>query len=389
MSSVRPCVSYSNESINEVCSSTASLSFSSNPIREHDSPTVVSYSSSQSMTALSDQFEDAPEDNSLPLALINRPTNASKQSSMKMSMNPLQALAMACAAENSQHEHQKEFQTTEGAQTESFLISQNDVLCGRGGLTNHHPGNVVFRRLVRLKQESYLRASKRQKAGVAKEIVEIIRNLTPSGRFLKKDPHTPGVWMEIGDRKAREKTSQALREGAPELREELHTDKVQGEEDILERQTALIHDGARAMYENSMQHQVQTWSPATMTTLPTEKPHIVSSNRVRVVSSDSDLGGVRSFHHHRKLPSASSPPHVIMDDAPRAPDPQSSYRHPQPTDDNEETDALRYPVLGGKRKSLAYVHDFGGMDTSSHVDGGPRGPRLKLLKTRLGSCGEP
>jgi hypothetical protein len=195
--------------------------------------------------------------------------------------------------------------------------------------------------------------------------------------------------MEIGDRKAREKTSQALREGAPELREELHTDKVHVEEDILERQTTSIHDGARAMYENSRQHHVQTWSPASMSSLPSEKPHIVGSNRVRVVSSDSDGGGVRSFHQHRKLPTASSPPHVIMDEGPTALDPHSSYRHPQPTDDNEETEALRCPVLGGKRKSLANVHDFGGMDTSSHVDGGPRGPRLKLLKTRLGGCGEP
>lgn len=384
MQSVRSCVSYSNESINDVCSSTASLSVSSNPIRDHDSPTVISYGSAQSTTALSDQFEDAPEDNSLPLALINRPTQGSKPPSM----NPLQALAMACAAENSQHEHPQVFPTTEGTQTISFQISQNDVLCGRGGLTNHHPGNVVFRRLVRLKQEEYLKATKREKAGVAKEIVEIIRNLAPSGRFLKKDPHMPGVWIEIGDRKAREKTSQALREGAPELREELNSDKMQAEDDLLERQTALIHDGARAIYEKSRHQHVPMWSPQSMTMLPMDTPHIVSSNRIRVVSSDSDIGGVRSFHHHRKLPSASSPPHVILDEVPTAHGEPPSYRHPQPTDDNEETASLRCPTLGGKRKSVALLNEFGGMDTNSYCDGGPRGPRLKLLKKRLGGCGE-
>lgn len=100
----------------------------------------------------------------------------------------------------------------------SSSISHNDVLCGRGGLTNHHPGNIFFRRMVRLRQESYLRASKRDKASVARDIVDTIRQLNPPGRFLKKGGD---VWVEIGNRKAREKTSQALREGAPELREEL------------------------------------------------------------------------------------------------------------------------------------------------------------------------
>mmetsp|Transcript_834 Transcript_834/g.1182 ORF Transcript_834/g.1182 Transcript_834/m.1182 type:complete len:589 (-) Transcript_834:160-1926(-) len=102
-----------------------------------------------------------------------------------------------------------------------FQFSLSDVLCGRGGLTNHHPGNVLFRKLVRSKQEEYLRATKRDKAGVAREIVDTIRHLDPPGRFLKKDPSNPGQWVEIGNRKAREKTSQALREGAPELRNEL------------------------------------------------------------------------------------------------------------------------------------------------------------------------
>jgi len=105
--------------------------------------------------------------------------------------------------------------------TTSCQISVNDVLCGRGGLTNHHPGNVFFRKMVRHRQEAYLRASKRDKASVARHIVDTIRKLSPPGRFLKKGPHKTDMWTEIGDRKAREKTSQALRENAPELREEL------------------------------------------------------------------------------------------------------------------------------------------------------------------------
>lgn len=121
---------------------------------------------------------------------------------------PLEALALACVAEKATSDEQQEKEFT-----------SNDVLCGRGGLTNNAPGNIFFRKLVRMKQQVYLLASKREKAGVAREIVETIRSLNPPGRFLKKDSN--GVYTDIGDRKAREKTSQALREGAPNIRQGL------------------------------------------------------------------------------------------------------------------------------------------------------------------------
>ena len=35
-----------------------------------------------------------------------------------------------------------------------------------------------------------------------------------------------GLWNDVGDRKAREKTSQALREKAPQIREELEKDRI-------------------------------------------------------------------------------------------------------------------------------------------------------------------
>jgi len=109
---------------------------------------------------------------------------------------------------------------TNGSWTSNVTI--NDVLCGRGGLTNNHGGNVFFRALVRSRQEAYLFASKRDKAQVAHGIVDKIRSLKPPGRFLKKNKNQ--VWEEIGNKKAREKTSQALREKAPELMEILQKD---------------------------------------------------------------------------------------------------------------------------------------------------------------------
>lgn len=137
-------------------------------------------------------------------------------------------------------------------------ISRNDVLCGRGGLTNHHPGNIFFRQLVRQRQEMYLRASKRDKASVAKSIVETIRNLNPPGRFLKKkadNSSEEGVWCEIGNRKAREKTSQALRERAPELREGLLLNDGQSQQQYqgknLQKSTSDQQKYCRAGQESS------------------------------------------------------------------------------------------------------------------------------------------
>jgi hypothetical protein len=58
---------------------------------------------------------------------------------------------------------------------------------------------------------------------IASSIVSEIRGLTPSGRFLTKELKS-GMWFDIGDEKARDKTSQALRENAPSIRAEIETE---------------------------------------------------------------------------------------------------------------------------------------------------------------------
>lgn len=94
----------------------------------------------------------------------------------------------------------------------------HDILCGRGGGTNAHPGNIKFRKLVAAHKLKYLAASKSDKPGVAREVVKEWRNLNPPGRFLAKmeespeNPDKKAVWYDVGDKKAREKASQCLRE---------------------------------------------------------------------------------------------------------------------------------------------------------------------------------
>ena len=78
---------------------------------------------------------------------------------------------------------------------------------------------------------------------ISRSIVEAVRSLNPPGRFLDKDPST-GLWSDIGHKRAVEKTSQALRDGAATLRKQLSADL--GDPDFL---NAVFNDDtvSRAM----------------------------------------------------------------------------------------------------------------------------------------------
>jgi len=96
---------------------------------------------------------------------------------------------------------------------------ENDVLCGRGGRVNTHIGNINFREIVLQFKPKYLatRCKKIEKAHICAKVVTHVRDAVPAGRFLKRDGKT-GLWVEVGDEKARKKAGQALREDAAEIR---------------------------------------------------------------------------------------------------------------------------------------------------------------------------
>ena len=110
--------------------------------------------------------------------------------------------------------------------------SPNDILYGRGGGTNHHPGNKRYRKLVEDRKIEYVNSKRLDKPVVALDIVKKWRSQSPPGRFLKMDDKT-GLWSDVGDKKAREKTSQALREKAPQIRRELEEAGYPGEVSLL------------------------------------------------------------------------------------------------------------------------------------------------------------
>lgn len=156
----------------------------------------------------------------------------------------------------------------------NILVTDYDILCGRGGLTNHHRGNKRFRDIVALHRPDYVRAPKIQKPSVARVIVRAIRNGDPPGRFLKKDEKT-GKWVDIGDKKAAEKTSQALREKTGDEKEQTSTEA--GLQDPAPIVPAPVTPSADQMPIPKVQdvpesrHQVQTTEGEVSEKAPHEK----------------------------------------------------------------------------------------------------------------------
>lgn len=92
-----------------------------------------------------------------------------------------------------------------------------DVLCGRGGLINKHPGNIIYRRVVEHNKSFYSTVQKKHRILVSQSIVQSMLNF--GCRFLtmgtkNKNGATGGntSWTEIDFKRAVQKTSQALRE---------------------------------------------------------------------------------------------------------------------------------------------------------------------------------
>ena len=92
-------------------------------------------------------------------------------------------------------------------------LRAKDVLCGRGGYSMSHPGNVNLRSLVKKHKQQYDEAQKYgDKKVIAESLVKTVRD--DGGRFLKKAAGQKGKWKEIGDINATAKLSQTLRDNS-------------------------------------------------------------------------------------------------------------------------------------------------------------------------------
>lgn len=111
--------------------------------------------------------------------------------------------------------------------------TNQDVLFGRGGRTNHHPGNKRLRDIVNKYRDVYHSATKTDKPLVSRLIVTALRNADPPSRFLRKNDETTR-WEDVGDKRAAEKVSQTLREKDKHAKDEYLA--MKGKVDVTEEE---------------------------------------------------------------------------------------------------------------------------------------------------------
>ena len=115
-----------------------------------------------------------------------------------------------------------------------IIPTHNDVIIGRGAFINSHIGNIQFRAFCSERKERFDSSSPAEKRAFASEVCDLVKQLIPPGRFLKRDQHAvptgdgnyrlpprglEGPWEEVDDDKALVKTIQVLRD--LKMREEL------------------------------------------------------------------------------------------------------------------------------------------------------------------------
>lgn len=118
-------------------------------------------------------------------------------------------------------------------------VLDSDIISGRGGLPKRHPGNATYRHIVSINKEIYAKCPKSKKVRISKNIVAAVREI--GGRFLEREDGTIShsleekkdmvtgkliTWRDIGDRRAIEMTSRALREGQPKFLNRLTNEDV-------------------------------------------------------------------------------------------------------------------------------------------------------------------
>jgi len=117
----------------------------------------------------------------------------------------------ACTSKYLSHPQYEGEKQAEMSMSNIVRPGPHDVLIGRGGGTNHNPGNKRFRQLVCTRKDEYKSAERSQKPIIAQEIVTAWRAQVPPGRFLKQNESTM-LWYDIGNVEAKEKIKQKLRD---------------------------------------------------------------------------------------------------------------------------------------------------------------------------------
>jgi hypothetical protein len=159
-----------------------------------------------------------------------------------------------------------------------------DVLCGRGAAVTKHIGNQTYIKLVKFNKVLYATSSILGKGQISRSIVAAIREI--GGRFLVEEKRSnqgqQRFWIDIGDKKAIEKTSQALRENQPKVRKQL-------QESILRYKKKYLSSFI------TNKHHLLTTKSAEVESINTKVATVTSSNNHKWVNINNN-NGFKNYH---------------------------------------------------------------------------------------------
>ena len=103
----------------------------------------------------------------------------------------------------------RNIEPTEKSYVDFGEVQDKDILFGRGGRTNHHPGNISFRERILEDQPAYKKCkNKTEKLEMIMEVVDWVKN-KQNGHFLAIDD---GRYYIATDEQARKKVGQYFRD---------------------------------------------------------------------------------------------------------------------------------------------------------------------------------
>jgi hypothetical protein len=187
---------------------------------------------------------------------------------------------------NREHDsEQQRFESTPDSSTSPIEeVTDNDVLCGRGGHANKHPGNHLFRRVVNENKDlyqSYCGQRETHKHVLAISIVDAVG--LRGGRFLRRDDKF-GKWVTISRKDAFSKTSQALRE-QQDGRSKKSSDMEAVESRLLKKSKSNVHDRNINRVAQKVEMRQLVNQHLLMSRISNNPPRRVSSIKERTVIS--------------------------------------------------------------------------------------------------------
>jgi len=200
--------------------------------------------------------------------------------------------------------------------------------------------------LVKDNKDRYLKAKKKEKPEVAADVVKMIRQLDPPGRFLKKDKGV-NCWVDIGDVRAKEKTSQALREGAPLIRKMLNISSDGDEsEDLLKTATSSEDPSINPKLSESKDEETDR-KIASISSKETDEPPSDDLQLWQQPSPESTIATIKEIctsdlaedptrDEEEELPKKDSPPRRTFEEKPLKDDPP---KYEPPKEDTNDKSA--------------------------------------------------